>query len=68
MIHAPVSVGKIDGARDDDRERRRAARIGAALLIGQFVAMWMAFFTLAPAINWSTSLGEPPAVILPLIH
>jgi len=40
----------------------------AALLLLQFITMWGAFFVLAPAINWPASLGEPPAVILPLIR
>jgi hypothetical protein len=44
-----------------------ARRLTAALLIGQFVAMWGAFFILAPAINWPASLRLPPAEILPLI-
>ena len=39
----------------------------AALLLLQFLTMWGAFFILAPTINWPASLGEPPAVILPLI-
>lgn len=43
------------------------ARLAAVLLVGQFIAMWGAFFVLAPAINWPASLDEPPAVILPLI-
>ena len=47
---------------------RTVARTGAALLIGQFIAMWTAFFILAPAINWPASLDAPPAVILPLIE
>lgn len=46
---------------------RSAARRAAILLAGQFVAMWGAFFILAPAINWPASLDEPPAVVLPLI-
>ena len=37
------------------------------LLLLQFVAMWAAFFILAPAINWPASLDEPPSVIFPLI-
>jgi hypothetical protein len=46
---------------------RTAARRAALLLGGQFIAMWTAFGILAPAINWPASLGEPPAVIFPLI-
>jgi hypothetical protein len=45
-----------------------ARRIAAVLLIAQFVAMWGAFFILAPAINWPASLSLPPAEILPLIR
>lgn len=37
------------------------------LIFLQFATMWGAFFILAPTINWPASLGEPPAVILPLI-
>ena len=37
------------------------------LLLLQFATMWGAFFILAPTINWPASLGEPPAVIMPLI-
>lgn len=43
------------------------SRPAAALLLLQFITMWGAFFILAPSINWPASLGEPPAVILPLI-
>lgn len=42
-------------------------RLAAGLLMAQFIAMWAAFFILAPSINWPASLDEPPAVILPLI-
>lgn len=42
-------------------------RLAAGLLIAQFIAMWAAFFILAPSINWPASLDEPPAIILPLI-
>jgi hypothetical protein len=42
-------------------------RRAAVLLIGQFIAMWAAFFILAPSINWPASLDEPPGVVLPLI-
>lgn len=44
-----------------------ARRIAALLLIGQFAAMWGAFFILAPAIDWPASLDLPPAESLPLI-
>lgn len=37
------------------------------LLLLQFATMWGAFFILAPTINWPASLGEPPAIIFPLI-
>ena len=47
--------------------RNPARRTAAVLLIGQFVAMWTAFFILMPAINWPASLDLPPAEILPLI-
>lgn len=46
---------------------RAARRTASVLLVGQFLAMWGAFFILAPAINWPASLDEPPATILPLI-
>lgn len=42
-------------------------RTTGILLLSQFILMWAAFFILMPAINWPASLGEPPAVILPLI-
>lgn len=45
-----------------------ARRTVSLLLIGQFAAMWGAFFILAPAINWPASLDLPPAEILPLIR
>ncbi|NJS39542.1 MAG: DUF4386 family protein [Rhodobacteraceae bacterium] len=45
----------------------RPYRLSGLLLLAQFVLMWAAFFILMPAINWPASLGEPPAVILPLI-
>ncbi len=45
----------------------RPYRLSGLLLLAQFVLMWTAFFILMPAINWPASLGEPPAVILPLI-
>lgn len=44
-----------------------ARRLASGLLVGQFAAMWGAFFILAPAINWPASLDQPPAEILPLI-
>lgn len=44
---------------------RRAVSV---LLIGQFAAMWGAFFILAPAIDWPASLDLPPEVMLPLIQ
>jgi len=68
MIHTQMSVSTSDYPLEDAILRRKAARRGAALLAGQFIAMWTAFFILAPAINWPASLGEPPAVILPLIR
>jgi hypothetical protein len=46
---------------------RSPARLAAGLLLGQFAAMWGAFFILAPSINWPASLGEPASAILPLI-
>jgi hypothetical protein len=49
------------------RPRNPARHTAALLLIGQFVAMWTAFFILMPAINWPASLDLPPAEILPLI-
>lgn len=45
-----------------------ATRPTAALLLGQFAAMWGAFLILAPTINWPASLDLPAAVILPLIR
>lgn len=48
--------------------RNSARRTAAILLIGQFVAMWTAFFILMPAINWPASLDLPPQEILPLIR
>ncbi len=46
----------------------RSGVTGAVSLIFlQFATMWGAFFILAPTINWPASLGEPPAIILPLI-
>lgn len=50
-----------------DDERRPVARLAALLLLGQFAAMWGAFFVLMPAIDWPASLGEPASVVLPLI-
>ena len=47
--------------------RAGQSKPAAALLLLQFITMWGAFFILAPTINWPASLGEPPAVILPLI-
>ncbi len=47
--------------------RNPARRTAAILLVGQFIAMWTAFFILMPAINWPASLDLPPAEILPLI-
>jgi len=46
---------------------RKRVSGASGLLLLQFVTMWTAFFILAPAINWPASLGEPPAVVLPLI-
>ncbi len=46
---------------------RGAARIAALLLLAQFVAMWAAFFILAPSINWPASLDEPASAMLPLL-
>jgi hypothetical protein len=46
---------------------RGLARTAALLLLGQFAAMWTAFFVLMPAIDWPASLGEPASVLLPLI-
>jgi hypothetical protein len=43
-------------------------RTAAVLLIAQFVAMWGAFFVLAPSINWPASLDLAPAEIFPLIR
>ncbi len=48
--------------------RNPARRTAAVLLTLQFVAMWGAFFILAPAINWPASLDLPPDEILPLIR
>ncbi|MEO1473046.1 MAG: hypothetical protein AAFS03_03760 [Pseudomonadota bacterium] len=46
-------------------------RVGVTEAVGllflQFATMWGAFFILAPTINWPASLGEPPAIIFPLI-
>ncbi len=42
-------------------------RLAGWLLLGQFAAMWAAFFILAPAINWPASLDEPASVMLPLL-
>lgn len=41
--------------------------VTSGLLLLQFAAMWMAFFILAPSINWPASLNEPPSVVMPLI-
>ena len=57
-----------DRALPEAARSRSVAQVGAILLSGQFVAMWAAFFILAPAINWPASLGEPPEIILPLIR
>lgn len=46
---------------------RRLKYATSILLLAQFATQWGAFFILAPTINWPASLGEPPAVILPLI-
>lgn len=48
--------------------KSRLRRTVSVLLIGQFAAMWGAFFILAPAINWPASLDLPPSEILPLIQ
>lgn len=68
MIHAPAIAAEQGHSFHIVDQRRIAARTAAVLLAGQFIAMWTAFFILAPAINWPASLGEPPAVILPLIR
>jgi hypothetical protein len=68
MTHAHASAADPGRSLHDVDRRHLAARTGAALLAGQFVAMWTAFFILAPAIDWPASLGDPPAVILPLIR
>ncbi|WP_164847480.1 DUF4386 family protein [Sphingobium algorifonticola] len=68
MIHAAAIAAEPGHPLHPADQRRSAARTGALLLAGQFIAMWTAFFILAPAINWPASLGEPPAVILPLIR
>ena len=47
--------------------RRKRIPGTSLLLLLQFATMWGAFFILAPTINWPASLGEPPAVIFPLI-
>ncbi len=46
----------------------RTRRTVAVLLLAQFVAMWGAFFVLAPSINWPASLDLSPAEIFPLIR
>jgi len=56
-----------DAVYSHPTQTRRGVSGAVSLLILQFVAMWGAFFILAPAINWPASLGEPPAIILPLI-
>lgn len=43
-------------------------RTAAVLLFAQFVAMWGAFFVLAPSINWPASLDLTPGEIFPLIR
>lgn len=68
MIHAPAIAAEQTHSFHIVEQRRTAGRTAAALLVGQFIAMWTAFFILAPAINWPASLGEPAAVILPLIR
>lgn len=68
MVHAPALVAEAGASLQHADRRRGTARTGAMLLAGQFIAMWTAFFILAPAINWPASLREPPEVILPLIR
>lgn len=48
-------------------ETRSGVTVAVGLIFLQFATMWGAFFILAPTINWPASLGEPPAIILPLI-
>lgn len=66
MIHHDAA--SFEGSALVTPNQRSAARSAATLLLGQFIAMWTAFFILAPAINWPASLDEPPAIILPLIN
>jgi hypothetical protein len=68
MIHEPTFSGTGEEVALHLDDRRIAARGSAILLAVQFIAMWTAFFILAPSINWPASLDEPPAVILPLIE
>lgn len=64
---APLRAAPTRAASAVAAPRNPARRTAAVLLIGQFIAMWTAFFILMPAINWPASLDLPPAEILPLI-
>lgn len=67
MAYPPSSDAAPSTAGDTSRTSLSHSRLAALLLGGQFVAMWAAFFILAPSINWPASLDAPPEVILPLI-
>jgi hypothetical protein len=67
MSSSASSTAFTSKAITDRSASHSSRRLTAALLIGQFVTMWGAFFILAPSINWPASLRLPPAEILPLI-
>jgi hypothetical protein len=59
---------QVSAERNQTPSNKSYRRLAAGLLIGQFAAMWGAFFILAPSINWPASLDLPPSEIFPLIQ
>ncbi|WP_413716965.1 hypothetical protein [Silicimonas sp. MF1-12-2] len=58
---ATLPAGRAAPLAFNEHAAIRARRLAAALLLGQFVFMWGAFFVLAPSIQWPASLGLPAA-------
>jgi hypothetical protein len=59
---------QVSAQQNQSPSNKSYRRLAAGLLIGQFAAMWGAFFVLAPSINWPASLDLPPSEIFPLIQ
>lgn len=62
-----MTTTTLSPSRTEARAGQSARRLASVLLVGQFAAMWGAFFILAPAIDWPASLDLPAAEMLPLI-